>query len=82
MAQFLLDFAANHPFLFWCALWLAWLPLLLPFAALNVTFRLVNRLLRTIKVACRGWPPEHLDADGNFRELPKLEEAPSADQAR
>jgi len=28
-----------------------------------------NRLLRTIKVLFRGWPPEHLDADGDSVEV-------------
>ena len=32
---------------------------------LSVIFRIINRVLRTIKVIFRGWPPEHLDADGD-----------------
>jgi hypothetical protein len=49
------------------------LPWLAAFLAclLFVTFgRLVNlcsRILRTINVALRGWPPTHLDADGDFK---------------
>lgn len=53
-------FAMAHP---WMTLWivlalvqLAWMP-----------FRLVNRMLRSRNVRLRGWPPEHLDADGDFR---------------
>jgi len=26
------------------------------------------RTMRTIMVATRGWPPPHLDADGDFKE--------------
>jgi len=35
--------------------------------ALNFVFRIINRLLRTIKVCIRGWPPAHIDADGDFK---------------
>lgn len=28
-------------------------------------FKCWNRLLRTVKVALRGWPPAHIDADGD-----------------
>jgi len=27
----------------------------------------VVRILRSINIATRGWPPEHLDADGDFK---------------
>lgn len=32
----------------------------------HLIFKVINRTLRTIKVALRGWPPDHLDADGDF----------------
>lgn len=57
------QFWNAHPFLAWCALWLLWG--VVPLAQLAVN--LVNRLLRTVKVLARGWPPEGLDADGDFR---------------
>lgn len=57
------DFWHAHPFIAWCALWLLWGLVPLAAAAAN----LVNRFLRTIKVLFRGWPPEGLDADGDFR---------------
>lgn len=31
------------------------------------SFRLVNRVFRSINIALRGWPPAHCDADGDFR---------------
>lgn len=31
----------------------------------------LNRVLRTVKVVCRGWPPAHLDADGDALPLIK-----------
>ena len=59
------EFLDEHWFIAWCALWLVWgiIPLV------EIIFRLANRILRTIKVIFRGWPPEHLDADGDFRSI-------------
>jgi len=38
-------------------------------------FRTFNRLLRTVRIVARGWPPEHLDADGDFKLCPdKIED--------
>jgi hypothetical protein len=31
-------------------------------------FRLVNRWIRHRNIAARGWPPPHLDADGDRHE--------------
>lgn len=68
------EFWSEHWFLAWCALWLVWGLIWLPVALASVFAKLVNRVLRTIKVACRGWPPEHLDADGDWRPLPTPDE--------
>jgi hypothetical protein len=57
----------NHGFLAWCALWLVWGFIWLGLAAFSISFRIINRILRTIKVCVRGWPPEHLDADGDWK---------------
>lgn len=61
------EFWHAHPFLAWCALWLIWAVVPLT----QSTFLIVNRVLRSVKVLCRGWPPPHLDADGDWRPLPK-----------
>jgi hypothetical protein len=61
----LLTFCVNHPFLAWCSLWLLWLPYL----AFEISLRIVTRTLRMFTVAIRGWPPSHLDADGDWRPL-------------
>ncbi|MCK4821876.1 hypothetical protein KA005_39285, partial [bacterium] len=37
-------------------------------------FKISNRVLQTIKVIFRGWPPEHLDADGDSLTQIKSEE--------
>ncbi len=48
----------EHPFL----------TFILLFLTIEVLLLLANRILRTIKVLCRGWPPSHLDADGDWRK--------------
>lgn len=32
-----------------------------------------NRLMSTIRVSKAGWPPQHLDADGDFKDSSKDE---------
>lgn len=64
-------FCTEHPFLAWCALWLFWGFVAITVTAYELTIRLICRLLRTIKVVARGWPPPHLDADGDWRPVPK-----------
>lgn len=32
-----------------------------------------NRYLRSRNIAARGWPPAHLDADGDFKEETSVE---------
>jgi len=66
------EFFSDYPFIAWCALWLGWPAFQL---AIVVCFRLPNRILRTIKVLVRGWPPEHLDADGDFQPVESEQEA-------
>jgi hypothetical protein len=65
---FALMFASEHWFLTWCALWLFWAAYWLAGALL---FRLPVRILRAIVVLLRGWPPAHLDADGDWKPAPK-----------
>lgn len=42
---------------------------------LKLVFRIYNRSMRTINIVSRGWPPEHIDADGDFRPHPKPKKA-------
>ena len=60
---FLLSFADHHWFLTWCALWLLWPFFMLP----SLVFRIINRAYRMVNIALRGWPPAHLDADGDWK---------------
>ena len=67
------EFWGEHWFLAWSALWLVW-------AVVPIAIQcswIVNRILRAINVALRGWPPEHQDADGDWRPLPKSEKMKS-----
>ena len=41
---------------------------------MQLILTLVSRLLRTIKVLIRGWPPAHLDADGDWPPTDKSED--------
>jgi len=68
------QFFDQHWFLAWCALWGIWPAFWFGVIAVQlVGFRLPNRLFRTLNVLFRGWPPEHLDADGDFKKVPKQE---------
>ena len=69
------SFWGDHYFLAWSALWLVWGAIWLPMALGSMLMQLVNRVLRAIKVACRGWPPSHLDADGDWRPFPEEKKA-------
>ena len=73
---FALEFASEHWFLTWCALWLIWGAVWLVAVAILAVRFVINRILRTIKVSIRGWPPSHLDADGDWKPLPKPEAQP------
>lgn len=46
-------FAAEHPILTFCLIYIA--------------AQITHRVLRTILVVARGWPPPHLDADGDWK---------------
>lgn len=59
----LYDFMHAHWFITWCALWLGW-----------AVAAIVHMILRAILVAIRGWPPQHLDADGDFKPQKEKED--------
>lgn len=40
----------------------------------HLTFDLPLRRLRAENIARNGWPPPHLDADGDFKPEPKKDE--------
>ena len=69
------EFWGEHWFLAWSALWLLWGIIWLPVALVSVAAKLINRVFRTINVACRGWPPAHLDSDGDWKPTPKQEDS-------
>jgi hypothetical protein len=55
-------FAGEHPvFVFLLAWLLCW--------TMSWPFRLVNRWIRHRNIAAKGWPPFHLDADGDTRSF-------------
>lgn len=66
----LIGLAREYPWLAWSALWLLWAAV--PLA--EVGFRIINRLFRLILVSINGWPPPHLDADGDWK--PRAPDSP------
>ena len=60
-------FVELHPFIQWSALWLVWPPLLAAYALVTWPMRLLNRMIRSRNIREKGWPPPHLDADGDFK---------------
>ena len=40
----------------------------LAYCGMSGCTQLISRLLRAMMVMVRGWPPEHLDADGDWRK--------------
>lgn len=58
----------------WLAFWLCFWALCFAFGAVYSALGLANNLLKIVKmvlrsllVLARGWPPEHLDADGDWK---------------
>jgi len=39
----------------------------------NFCLRVISRLIRSSNIKAKGWPPPHLDADGDFKPEPKDE---------
>jgi hypothetical protein len=39
----------------------------------DVVIKVVRRFIRHLNIRAHGWPPEHLDADGDFKETNQLE---------
>ena len=38
---------------------------------INTIYKSWRRFTRLLMVRKHGWPPEHLNADGDFRKIPK-----------
>jgi len=74
----IIAWATEH---WWLAFWLVFWALVFGYTGLvllvNVVRFAINRPLRTIKVLARGWPPAHLDADGDWKPEPKDPDAPA-----
>jgi hypothetical protein len=58
----ILAFAGEHPVLF------TFILLAICSVVNTLTFRPFNRWIRSRNIASKGWPPPHLDADGDFKE--------------
>jgi hypothetical protein len=56
--EFALKFTTEHP-------WFTLLILLALWELASLPFKTVNRVIRHRNIAKAGWPPEHVDADGD-----------------
>lgn len=65
----LYEFVGDSSFLTWCALWLGWGVVVLAITL----FEMPMRLVKAATIMLRGWPPTHVDANGNFRSERKQE---------
>lgn len=63
------EFFGGSYFLAWCSLWLFWMLVPIMF----YIFKIINRVIRSINIIFRGWPPPHLDADGDFIDNDDIE---------
>ena len=59
------EFMSDSP---WLSFFLA---SLIVHGAGGLLFRAWNRLMRHLNIRKHGWPPAHLDADGDFKPAPK-----------
>lgn len=59
------EVANNHPI---CVTIVLLVAMLLLTQIVFVPFRIANRYIRHKNIVARGWPPEHLDADGDAIE--------------
>ncbi len=56
------EFMVQNPFVTLLIVWVV-----LHFT-IGVPLRLINRWIRHRNIVARGWPPAHLDADGDHKE--------------
>lgn len=40
---------------------------------MHYIFKMFNRYLRHLNIKCQGYPPAHLDADGDNKEIAEIE---------
>lgn len=60
------DFALQHP---WMTFGIVVIALFVVADIVNTPFRMWSWWLRSQNIRAAGWPPEHLDADGDFRTV-------------
>lgn len=63
-----LEFWGEHWFLAFMAICCA---TAVAVSILEVILKSISRFLRVLLVAIRGWPPPHLDADGDWKPWPE-----------
>ncbi|MFH5927431.1 hypothetical protein [Roseomonas xinghualingensis] len=69
MVEFFAAIGALHGFIQFCLVMLAG-------CVLRVILLVISRFYRVVMVTARGWPPDHLDADGDWKPEPEKEAQP------
>ena len=64
-----MQWANEH---WWLAFWLAFWMLVFTYSILMGLLFSLRRIMRAAVVLIRGWPPAHLDADGDWKAKEKL----------
>ncbi len=60
------EFMSDSP---WLTVYLAWPVGITVWVVVVTLFRIWNRTMRVITMWKNGYPPEHCDADGDFKEV-------------
>lgn len=50
-----------------------WLSFFVAYMLIELVRRSYKLTIRHLNIRKAGWPPEHLDADGDFKPAPKVE---------
>lgn len=73
----LLDFARFACSEFWVFLGSTFILCIVVYFVTNLILRVWVKLLRSLNVLFRGWPPAHLDADGDFKPIKTEQNEPT-----
>jgi hypothetical protein len=69
------QYSTDH---WWMFFWLCTWALIVAWRIFATCACFANRVLRSINVALRGWPPVHLDADGDWKPTPADDDSGSS----
>lgn len=74
----MIDLARESPYLTFFLLWIVVYAIV---QIIRMVLTAWARLIRYLSIRRAGWPPEHLDADGDFRPLPDPKESEESEES-